>query len=104
MPGPHGDILALAFAGPRHRTGRARRDASLGQPSADSTVVHDLRHPSAALRLPLAALTPDDVRALGAALQAPPPGPASARRPLLELARDCAAYLLDGHVRWGGTR
>ncbi|MCL7381746.1 hypothetical protein [Streptomyces sp. 35G-GA-8] len=86
------------------RTGRARGDASLRQPSADSTVVHDLRHPSAALKLPIAALTPDDVRALGVALQASPPGPAPARRPLLELARDCAAYLLDGHVRWDGTR
>ncbi|MFE2636556.1 hypothetical protein ACFXKF_17570 [Streptomyces scopuliridis] len=86
------------------RSGRSRGDASPRQRSADSTTVHDLRHPSAALRLPLAALTPDDLRALGAVLQAPPPGPAPARRLLLELVRDCAAYLLDGHVRWSGPR
>ncbi|WP_326614198.1 hypothetical protein OG949_38755 [Streptomyces scopuliridis] len=85
------------------RAGRSRGDAPPGQRSARSaTRVHDLRHPSATLRLPLAALTPDDVRALGALLQAPPPGPAPARRPLLELVRDCAAYVLDGHVRWSG--
>ncbi|MEV4970368.1 hypothetical protein [Streptomyces scopuliridis] len=99
-------ITASPDGGHLVRAGRARGDAPTGQRSARSaTTVHDLRHPSAALRLPLAALTPDDVRALGALLHAPrPPGPASARRPLLELVRDCAAYLLDGHVRWSGPR